>query len=191
MSSRSSRTDLPETVLVGRVLRPHGIRGEVVVQVLSDVPGRLERGKSLLVTDPEGRPGTLAGSRVPSHLAVESCRAHKGGLLVRFAGFDGREGAEALRDVHLAVERAEVPPAAEGTYYHYELLGCRCYEGDRELGTVVDLAEDGGGLLLIVEGEGRRLPVPFVARFLKGVDVAAGEIRLELPPGLVETCAST
>ncbi len=192
MSSRSSRTDLPETVLVGRVLRPHGVRGEVVVQVLSDVPGRLDPGSSLLVADEEGRPAGRAP--LPPRLEVESCRPHKGGLLVRFAGFAGREGsrgAEALRDVHLAVERAKVPPPPAGTYYHYELLGCRCFEGDRELGTVVELAEDGGGLLLMVEGDGRRLPVPFVERFLKEVDVAAGEIRLELPPGLVEACAST
>ncbi len=189
MSSRSSRTDLPETVLVGRVLRPHGVRGEMVVQVLSDVPNRLDPGKVLLVADGEGRPGARAG--LPGRLAVESCRPHKGGLLVRFAGFDGRDGAEALRDVHLAVERAQVPPAAAGTYYHFELIGCRCFEGERELGTVVELAEDGGGLLLIVEGGGARLPVPFVARFLKEVDVEAGTIRLELPPGLVEACAST
>jgi len=189
MSSRSSRTDLPERVLVARVLRPHGLRGEVVVEALSDVPGRLDPGSSLLLADAEGRPAAPAG--LPREVAVESSRPHKGGFLVRFAGLGDRDGAEALRGVHLAVERARVPPPPAGTYYHYELVGCRCFEGERELGTVAEVAEDGGGLLLIVEREGRRLPVPFVARFLKEVDVAAGEIRLELPPGLVETCAST
>jgi len=174
---------------VGRVLRPHGLRGEVVIQLLSDVPGRLDPGSSLLVADEEGRPARRP--TLPARLEVESSRPHKGGVLVRFAAVVGREGADALRDVHLAVERSSVPPAPAGTYYHYELCGCRCFEGDRELGTVVELAEDGGGLLLIVEREGQRLPVPFVARFLKEVDVDKGEIRLELPPGLVETCAST
>jgi 16S rRNA processing protein RimM len=192
MSSRSSRTDLPERVLVARVLRPHGVRGEVVVETLSDVPGRLEPGSALLLADAEGKPAVPAGlPRLPPTIEVESARPHKGTVLVRFAGLGDRDGAEALRGVHLAVERAEVPPPPAGTYYHYELVGCRCFEGDRELGTVAEVAEDGGGLLLIVEREGRRLPVPFVARFLKEVDVAAGEIRLELPPGLVETCAST
>ena len=58
------------------------------------------------------------------------------------------------RKAALEVERSAVPAAPPGTYYHYELLGCRCFDGGRELGEVVDLAEDGGGLLLIVaDGE--------------------------------------
>jgi ribosomal 30S subunit maturation factor RimM len=56
---------------------------------------------------------------------------------------------------------------------------------------VVDLVEDGGGLLLVVAGEGRRVPVPFVERFLVRVDVAARRIEVSLPEGLVEACAST
>jgi len=56
---------------------------------------------------------------------------------------------------------------------------------------VVDLLEDGGGLLLIVEGEEGQVPVPFVQSFIREIDVARGTIDLELPPGLLETCAST
>ena len=55
---------------------------------------------------------------------------------------------------------------------------------------MVEVVEDGGGLMLIVEGEGRRVPVPFVKEFLRRVDVAAGEIELALPPGFLEACAS-
>jgi ribosomal 30S subunit maturation factor RimM len=53
------------------------------------------------------------------------------------------------------------------------------------------VVEDGGGVMLIVEGKGRRVPVPFVKQFLLDVDVARGRIDLALPPGLLETCAST
>jgi ribosomal 30S subunit maturation factor RimM len=56
---------------------------------------------------------------------------------------------------------------------------------------VAEVVEDGGGVMLIVEGEGRRIPVPFVKEFLRRVDVAAGTIDLDLPEGLLETCAST
>jgi 16S rRNA processing protein RimM len=122
---------------------------------------------------------------------VAASRPHRGGLLVRFAGIDDRDAAERLRGAGLAVERERVPAAPPGAYYHFELVGCRCRdrrEGD--LGEVVDLVEDGGGLLLVVDDGRRRVPVPFVGRFIRKVDVAAGQIEVELPPGLVETCAS-
>ncbi len=83
-----------------------------------------------------------------------------------------------------------MPEAPPGTYYQYELLGCLCRNDGEELGRVIEVVEDGGGVLLIVEGEGRRVPVPFVKEFLRGVDVARGRIDLALPPGLLEACAS-
>lgn len=191
MSSKSSKTeapsapprrdDLPETVAVGRVLRPHGVRGEVVVEVLSDVPGRFKKGSRLT--------GIRAGEP-PASLMIASGRRHKNGAVVRFEGIGNRDAAEELRGLDLEVPRAEVPAPPAGTYYQYELLGCLCRNDGEELGRVVEVMEDGGGVLLIVEGEGGRVPVPFVKDFLREVDVAAGRIDLALPPGLLEACAS-
>jgi 16S rRNA processing protein RimM len=186
MSSKSSKTDsarsdLPETVTVGRVLRAHGVRGEVGVAVLSDVPGRFEPGSGLLAVR-EGGP--------PVPLVVASSRPQKGGLVVRFEGIEDRDRAEELKGLWLEVPRSEVPAAPLGTYYHWELLGCRCRAGSEDLGEVVEIVEDGGGLLLVCEGGGRRVPVPFVRDFLREVDVAGGRIELDLPPGLLEACAS-
>jgi 16S rRNA processing protein RimM len=177
----SGRADLPERVAVGRVLRPHGVRGEVVVEVLSDVPGRLAPGRSLKASW-AGRPAR--------NLTVESYRVHKTGALVRFAGAEDRDQAEELRDALLEVDRSEVPDAPEGTYYWYQLLGCRCSVDGEDLGEVTDLVEDGGGLLLVVSKEGRQVPIPFVQSFLKEVDVERGRIELDLPEGLLEACAS-
>lgn len=200
MSSKSSkktseapaRPDLPERVLVGRVLRPHGLRGEAVIEVLSEIPERWEPGSRLWRTDEQGE--TLSGRE----LQVATSRPHKTGRLVRFAGCESREDAEALRGAWLAVERSQVPPRPEGEYYHFELLGCRLRlresGGERELGPVVDLQEDGGGLLLIVDAgaeAGGRLPIPFVQAFLREVDVEGGTIVAELPEGFVEACGST
>jgi 16S rRNA processing protein RimM len=177
----SGRADLPERVAVGRVLRPHGVRGEVVVEVLSDVPGRLAPGRRMTASW-AGKPGRT--------LTVESYRPHKTGALVRFAGAEDRDGAEELRDALLEVDRSEVPAAPEGTYYWYQLLGCRCWVDGEDLGEVTDLVEDGGGLLLVVSREGRQVPIPFVQSFLKEVDVERGRIELDLPEGLLEACAS-
>jgi 16S rRNA processing protein RimM len=121
---------------------------------------------------------------------VVTSRAHKSGAVVRFEGFEDPDQADALRGLDLEVPRAEVPKAPPGTYYEYELLGCLCYNEGEELGRVIEVVEDGGGLMLIVEGEGRRVPVPFVKEFLRRVDVATGEIELALPPGFLEVCAS-
>lgn len=185
MSSKSSRTesrDFPERVTVGRVLRPHGIRGEVVVDVLTDVPGRFDPGSELLASREEGGPARV--------VTVASHQPHKTGARLRFEGVEDRDRAEEMRDLWLEVERSRVPQAPPGTYYHYELLGCHCFDGGKDLGEVVDLVEDGGGLLLIVSDGENQVPIPFVERFLREVDVAAGRIDLDLPPGLVEACAS-
>jgi 16S rRNA processing protein RimM len=109
---------------------------------------------------------------------------------VRFAGVADREAAAALRGGWLEIERSLVPPAPPGTYYRYELLGCRCMDSGVDLGEVVEVVEDGGGLLLVVSDGSREVPVPFVARFLRRVDVAGGRIEVALPPGLIEACAS-
>lgn len=172
---------------MGRVRRPHGIRGEVLVSVDSDNPRRFDAGGSLIVVS--------AGREAVTRRIVAS-RAQGDGVLLRLEGVDGRDGAEALRGAELEVERTAVPPAPEGTYYFYELIGCRCRDvgaggqDAEDLGEVVDVVEDGGGLLLIVERGQQRLPIPFVAAFLRRVDTEAGELEVELPPGLVEACAS-
>ena len=126
-ASETTRQDLPARVTVGRVLRPHGIQGDVVVEVLSDVPGRLDPGSRLIAT---------RGSEPERMLTVAAGQAHKSGARVRFQGVADRDGAEALRDVSLEVERSAVPAAEPGTYYYYELLGCRCHDGERDLGGV-------------------------------------------------------
>ncbi|HEX9670589.1 MAG TPA: ribosome maturation factor RimM [Thermoanaerobaculia bacterium] len=184
--SQAARADLPERVTVGRVLKPHGLRGDVVVEVLSDVPERLAPGSRLAaVAAPEA---SAAGA---IELEVTASRAHNAGRLLRFAGRDGRDAIEELRGLWLTVERAAVPAPPAGTYYHYQLVGCRVRDAEAgELGEVVDLVEDGGGLLLLVSDGARQVPVPFVASFLTEVDVASGRIELALPPGFLEACAS-
>ena len=187
LRSSSSKTEapaLPQTVQVGEILRPHGVRGEVVVFATTDNPGRFAPGAELALALPGESPRTIR---------VATARERRPELLV--VGFEGvvdRDGAEALRAGRLEVELARVPAAPAGAFYHFELIGCRCRdrrEGD--LGEVADLIADGGGWLVVaVREDGRRVALPFVERFLVAIDTPARTIDWDLPEGLVETCAS-
>ena len=181
-----------ERIAVGRIAAAHGLRGEVTVEVLSDVPGRFAPGAVLVLS--------LAGAP-RRDLVVDAARPyasrHKDRLLVRFAGVDDRTAAEALRGGVLEVEAAAVPPAPEGSYYQFELVGCRCE--DRRagfLGEVVDVVAGGGGDLLRVfcpargDEPGSELLLPFVDAYVVDVDVPGRRILMDLPEGLIEACGS-
>jgi 16S rRNA processing protein RimM len=184
MSSKSSTTDagVPEHIVVGLIHKPHGIAGEVAVEPMTDLAARFAPGSRLEVVVP-GVPRRT--------LEVRSARAHGRGLLVRFAGIDSRDRAEELRAGRLEVAVADVPPAPEGEYYHFELLGCRCFDAaGAGLGVVEEVLEDGGGVVLSVRDGDERLLIPFVRAYLRRVDLTARRIELDLPDGLVETCKS-
>lgn len=118
--------DAPDLVLVGRVVKPHGIRGEVVVDVLSDVPDRLTAGIEVSVA---GRVMVVAASR-----------PHQGRLLVAFEGLADRTAAEGLRGA--AVEATPVDLDDSDVYWAHELVGMAVLADDgRDLGVVTDLIE--------------------------------------------------
>jgi 16S rRNA processing protein RimM len=167
-----------ERVAAGRVVAPHGIRGELSVETFSDVPGRFAPGASLLLTAP---------GHDPAPIVIAGARPHKGRLLLRLDGVEDRDAAEALRGALLEVPAAEVPPAPEGSWYWYELVGCRCVERDGgDLGVVEEVLEGGGGLLLRVRGPRGELLLPFVEAYLVEVDAAGRRIVWDLPEGFAE-----
>lgn len=181
-NATSGRRPEDERVLVGVVGRAHGLRGEVKVEVLTDVDGRFAAGSRLYLVVP-GRAGD------PTE--VVRSRRHHGAVLLTLDGISDRDAAEALRGARLEVEPDEVPQAPEGFYYHFQLVGCECHDSRAgHLGSVCDVVEDGGGSLLVVEKDGRRIPIPFVDAFLREVDVVDRRIELSLPEGLIETCTS-
>lgn len=153
----------------------------MLAAVESDNPERFLPGSELL----------LAGRKA----RISKAQQHRSGRILYFEGIDDRDRAEALRGSVLEVDRTAVPPAEEGSYWFFELTGCRCRDrraGD--LGEVVDVLEDGGGLILLArrtaEDGVHEVPIPFVRRYLSRVDIEAGEIEVDLPPGLIEICES-
>src|SRR5687767_6281226 len=114
---------MPDTVEVARVVRPHGLRGELLVEVLSDVRGRFRAGRELLLVPP---PAVAEGAAPPAAVrpvtVVAFRRAAVGGLL-RLQGVDDREAAAALRGARLEVPREASPRPRRGSYYWFELVG--------------------------------------------------------------------
>ena len=165
-------------VIVGRIGRPHGIRGEVTIDVRTDDPeGRLAPGASLR-TDPEHL----------GPLTVETGRVHAGRLLLRFAGYPDRTAVEALRGVLLV---AEVDPAERtgdpDEFFDHQLVGLRVLTVDgADVGEVADVLHLPGQDVLAVrtEGGGEAL-VPFVAAIVPEVDLDARTVRIDPPPGLI------
>ncbi len=163
--------------------RPHGVRGALLVAPSTDVEERFAAGSELDLVSPDGE---------RRRVEIARCAPHGENLRLSLVGFESREAVEPLRGATFEVSRARTPAAPEGEYYYFELIGCECSDhGAGPLGRVEEVVEDGGGLLLRVSDGSRTVLVPFVRTFLRSIDVAARKIELELPEGLIDTCAST
>ena len=173
-----SMPDWSEMVLVGRVARPHGLRGEVVVEPETDfVEERFARGGRLWVED----------GGAPVALTVASMRMHGPRPLVAFAGRARREDAEALAGRELRVPEDALRPLPEGQYYHHQLRGCRVETTAGALvGVVARVDGSAGDGCLVVDGPGGEVLVPLAGDICVAVDVAARCIRIAPPDGLLE-----
>lgn len=167
---------------MGRVVRPHGIRGEVAVEVRTDDPGQRFAVGAVLATDPES-----AGP-----LTVAAARWHSGRLLVTFDEIADRTQAESLRGVWLTVDAAQVETPADPDEFHDQQLVGLTVEttAGEHVGVVTDVRHHGQDLLVIgpVPGSPRRAEVlvPFVAAIAVEVDIAGGRLIIDPPAGLLE-----
>ena len=164
-------------VTVGRIGRPHGIRGAVVVGVRTDEPElRFAKG-SRLDTDP--------ASTGP--LIVAASRWHSGELLVRFEGVDDRDAAGELRGTWLLVDSATLTPLDDPDEFRDgDLVGLlvRTVSGT-DVGTVNDVLHSGQDVLVVKSPDGREIMVPFVLPLVPEVDIAGGYLVIDPPEGLL------
>ncbi len=163
-------------VVVGRIGRPHGIRGEVTVETRTDEPDkRFADGNVLLVDD-------------HADLIVEHSHWHSGRLLVSFRGINDRNAAETLRGLIVHVERdaTDVPGEPE-EYYDSALQGLRVELPDGTgLGFISDVVHLPGQDLLAVHVNGRDVLIPFISVFVPLVDPVAGRVVVTPPEGLLD-----
>jgi 16S rRNA processing protein RimM len=170
-------------LVVGRVVKAHGIGGEVVVDVRTD--------------DPHDRfaPGTAlrakARDKTERNFVVESMREHGGRLLVRLDGVASRDAADALRGSLFVVDTADLPPIEDpDEFYDHQLEGLRVRTtAGLDVGTVAEVLHTAAGEILAVrpgDGDGPEILVPFVGAIVTAVDLDAGLVEIDPPEGLLD-----
>ncbi len=170
-------------LVVGRVGRPHGLRGELTVYVHTDDPDLRFAAGSVLATEPAAR----------GPLTISSSRWHSGRLLVTFAGHADRTSAEDLRGTMLVMDSSEVgPPSDPDEFHDHQLIGLDVLTlAGEPVGAVADVLHQGQDLLVIQPSSGRdQILVPFVAAIVPEVDVEAGRLVIDPPPGLLDLGAA-
>ena len=193
-------------IAVGQIVRAHGIRGEVIVAVRTDEPGARFAPGSVLSTEPPDR----------GPLTVAAVRWHSGRLIVVFEGVGDRTAAEGLRGTLLVLDSAQIPAApGPDEFYDHELIGLGVVTaaGDR-VGVVADVLHHGQDLLVVRRDSAAGTPgrpgvpgtgspagqaappanetlVPFVGAIVTDVDVAAGRLVIDPPPGLLDPGEAT
>ncbi|MDG3011011.1 ribosome maturation factor RimM [Rhodococcus sp. D2-41] len=170
-------------LVVGRVVKSHGIRGELVVEVRTDEPEqRFAVGTQLRGHKPRE-------SKASSY-TVEAAREHSGRLLLRLEGIADRDTADALRGTLFVVDSADLPPSdEEDEFYDHELEGLVAWTvGGEQVGTVVEVLHSAAGELLSIRPAGQdsgEILVPFVAAIVTAVSLADGTVTIDPPEGLL------
>ena len=161
------------TVVVGRITKAHGLRGEVAVQVFSDNPDRFAEGARVY----------LEGGR---EMRVLASRWTGSRLLVAFEGVVDRDAADRLRGRSLVVPRSMLPELPDGEYWPHQLIGCEVVtEAGRSLGRVSDVIENpANDLWAAVDEDGVEILIPAIREVVVDVNLASGRIRVRELPGL-------
>lgn len=172
----SQGSDEPAFVAIGKIRRPHGVRGEVLVEIYTDFPERLVPKKVLYVGETHQR------------LVIRRRRPHHEGLLLAFEEYFTPEEVGQFRNQILYVAVRELPPLPEGEYYFHELIGLTVEdEAGNTLGILQEILETGANdVYVIISPEGREILLPAIEEVIQVVDREKRKMIVHLLPGLLE-----
>ena len=176
-------------VAVAHVAKAHGIRGELSMDIYASSPLLFEKGRTLFVAAPvAGKGSSGKGSGRPKPFEVTGCREHTGRLLLTLSGINDRTQAEALRGAEVFISEADLPPPDAGEEYLHRLIGSRVLLADgSEVGAFEAILDTPGQLTWVIRAKsGAEILFPAVPEFILGLDAAAGLVRIDPPPGLIE-----
>ena len=169
-SERPARREPPEgELVVGVILGPWGIKGDLRVKLLSEVAGRFEPDSVLLL---DGKPARIVRTS-----------PHKDGLRIHLDIVRDRNDAELCKGFYLTIEDDEAAPLPKGTYYHHDIVGLDVRdEAGESLGKVTEILETGANDVYVVQsGRGKELLLPAVKEVVLHVDLDAGTMTVRPP----------
>lgn len=164
-TDQPERPELPDLIAVGQIVKPFGVRGDVKVRSLSDVPGRFQGLRQVTLVAPSGQSVTTVVTRV---------RADRGFYVLGFEAFSTPEEAAVFRGGLIKIPRDLAPPLPDGQYYEFDLVGMTVSdEAGRTLGTLEEILETASNSVFVVRREGREILIPGTKEVVASVDVRA------------------
>ncbi len=171
-----------EFITLAVVIKTQGRRGEVAVEPHTNIPDRFREGMRLWALGKDGQ---------RRQVQVEDLWPHKSFLVLKFEGVETISDAELLIGSELQVPRSERSELEPGWTYLSDLVGCRVFDGEREIGPIQDVHFGAGEAPLLIVTSGAKLPyeIPFAEAYLEKVDVDRKQVRMRLPEGLLDVNA--
>jgi 16S rRNA processing protein RimM len=175
----------PLFLAVGRVLRPHGLRGEIRVEIHTDYPERFALYKEVYLAPTRPQEGLLIASEGVVY-PLEGHRFHQGAVLLKLGGIDDRMQAESLRELWVWIPPKDAVPLQEGEFLLHQLMYMRVVTAEGEfLGEIAEMIETGANLVYVVRGPRGEILVPDIDEVVLDIDVEAGQMTVQLIQGLV------
>lgn len=172
-----------DLIVIARAVRTHGLKGEIVAELLTDFPERFEDVDELILVTPAVEQAAGEQQRVE----LEDFWFQKDRVVLKLAGYDDVDRAKGLVGYNFAVPDSERVALEEDEFYDWELEGCTVRTADRSIGQVRSILKTGGTeILVIADGSGKEQLVPLAAEIVVKIDKAARVILIDPPEGLLE-----
>lgn len=165
----------PVYLVIGHLRKPHGISGEIAMQVLTDFPERLHKGKKVYLGD----------SYLP--VKIMNIRWKQKLMLLTFEGYSQREKVADLTNLDVFVKSKGLPSLPNGEYYHHELIGLSVFQGDSNLGVISEILITGANDVYIIKRlDGTELLLPAIESVISNIDLDTKRMQVVIPEGFLD-----
>lgn len=174
-STGSPDSGEPVFVIIGKLRRPHGLHGEMIMEIHTDYPERFSTGKTIRVGHQQ------------TPLLIRSIRPHNEFLLIAFEGYNDPEELSIFRNQSVYIDTKEIPDLPAGDYYHHQLIGLQVIsENEQQIGMVVEILVTGANDVLVVQQkDNKEVLLPYVSEYLIEVNLDLGYLKMRILPGLL------